>query len=83
MPLCYRDDVTLVMKHLDIGYLQFKLGYTLFVIWICICPYLREPDIMGTVDPLLINTVVRLDKVKLATQAEMPSCCPDYVILVT
>ena len=83
MPLCYQDDVTLARKHLNIGYLQFKLGYALFTIQICICLYAREPDIMGLMDPLLIDTVIHLDKVKLATQEEIDSRYPNYYVLIT
>ena len=37
----------------------------------------------GLVDPLLIDDVVRLDEVKLATQEEMPSRYPIYAVIIT
>ena len=72
MGLRYRDNDTVVLKHLDIGYLQFKLGYALFAVQICICLYTRKPDIMRLVNPLLDDVIIRLDNALLVTQEEMP-----------
>ena len=85
MPLRYRVDFTLVMKHLGISYLQFKWGYALFAIQICICPYAKEPDIMGIVVPLPTEhgAIIHLDEVKLSPREEMPSCYRNYSSLVT
>ena len=85
MQLCYQDNITLVTKHINISYLHFYLGYTLFAIQIYICPYTKEPDIMELIDPLLMEhgAVICLDIANLVTQEEMPSRYPNDAVLIT
>ena len=77
-----QDDI-MVLYHLDLDYLQFKRGIVLYSLRINICPYTRERDIMGLVDPLLVDTDIDLDDVFLATVEERDSSHPLFVVLVT
>ena len=79
---CYQDDV-IVLYHLDPNYLQFKQGVVLHALRINICPYTRETDIMGLMDPLLVDTVIGLDDVFLATVEERLISHPPFAVLLT
>ena len=51
----YQYDVTLVMKPVDIDYLGYKATSNLYTVYICICPYTKDPDIMAVMNPLFNN----------------------------
>ena len=71
------------MCRFDLDYLQYKLWLVLYALRINICPYTRERDILGPVEPLLVNTAIGLDNLFLATVEERPSIHPQFAVLVT
>ena len=62
----YHNDVV-VMYHLDFDYLQHQLRVVIHALRIRICPCTRECDILRLVDPLLINTVIAIEDLSIAT----------------
>ena len=78
----YHNDVV-VMYHLDFDYLQHQLGVVIHALRIKICPCTRECDILRLVDPLLINTVIAIEDLSIATVKKKPSIHPRFVVIVS